>query len=526
MTTTYSRLRLILGDQLNARHSWFKEQDANTLYVIAELHQEAQYVVHHVQKVCAFFAAMQQFAQALSTAGFQVLHLTLDDTQDAVDLAQLVSDLINKYQIQQFEYQLPDEYRLRKQLADVRAQLTIASQAVSSEHFFLTDDELPQYFSANKAHRLEAFYRKMRKRFQILMDDDSQPEGGQWNFDANNRNKLKAADLSTVPAPLLFANDVSDILARLKRHNITTLGRGEPQLLWPVNRQQAKQLLDYFCHYCLPHFGTFQDAMTRHLNAPLDNRQWSLFHSRLSFALNTKMISPQQVIHQVLATFRAQSAVNTIDIAQVEGFIRQILGWREFVRGMYWANMPDYAKRNALLAQRELPAWFWNGNTQMNCLQHAITQSLDYAYAHHIQRLMLTGNFCLLSGISPDQVDAWYLGIYIDALEWVEMPNTRGMSQFADGGLVGSKAYAAGGNYVNKMTDYCGDCHYQVTRITEPNACPLNALYWRFMHQHQEVLNSNPRNAFVYANWKKKTAAQQQAILDRAEQCLTEIETL
>ena len=531
MTHTYSRLRLILGDQLNASHSWFKEPSPDTLYLIAELPQETNYVLHHVQKVCAFFAAMQQFAHALQAAGFQVLHLTLDDTQAFTDLPQLLGHLIEKHQIQQFEYQLPDEYRLRKQLADVSAQLAIASQAVGSEHFYLTDDELPQYFSAGKAHRMEAFYRKLRQRFHILIDADGQPEGGQWNFDANNRNKLKASDLGTVLAPLLFVNDVSEILTRLKRHNINTLGRAEPSLLWPVNRQQAKQLLAYFCQYGLPHFGTFQDAMTRQLNQPLDNRQWSLFHSRLSFALNSKIISPQLVVNTVLTYYQSQpvpehGAEPAISIGQVEGFIRQILGWREFVRGLYWANMPEYASLNTLSASRALPSWFWNGNTKMNCLQHAIKQSLDYAYAHHIQRLMITGNFCLLAGIDPDEVDAWYLGIYIDAIEWVELPNTRGMSQFADGGLVGSKAYAASGNYVNKMSDYCGACHYKVTDMTGAKACPLNALYWRFMQQHQVALGNNPRNAFVYANWQKKSPEQQAAILDYAEHCLANIEQL
>ena len=237
------------------------------------------------------------------------------------------------------------------------------------------------------------------------------------------------------------------------------------------------------------------------------------------------------MVDKVIAHYRTQqeqlpSGEPQINLAQVEGFIRQILGWREFVRGIYWANMPEYASRNALSATRSLPSWFWTGTTQMNCMKHAIEQSLDYAYAHHIQRLMITGNFCLLAGIDPDEVDAWYLGVYIDALEWVEMPNTRGMSQFADDGIVGSKAYAASGNYVKKMSDYCGSCHYQVAKTTEADACPLNSLYWRFIHQQQQLLGNNPRNAMVYANWQKKTAEQQQAILTRAELYLNAIEQL
>lgn len=531
MAKTYQRLRLILGDQLNASHSWFKDKDPNTLYLIAELRQEADYVVHHVQKICAFFAGMQQFAQALSSAGFNVLHLDLDDTQAFDDLPHLLSSLIDTHHIQEFEYQLPDEYRLRQQLADFSAGLAIASSSSSTEHFYLDDQELCKHFGAGKQHRMEAFYRKMRKRFQILMDADGNPEGGRWNYDANNRNKLKANDLASVPSPLLFTNDVSEILVRLERHQIKTMGRAQVSLLWPVNRQQAKELLDYFCRYCLPSFGTFQDAMTGQLNQRGNNKQWSLFHSRLSFALNSKIISPQLVVETVLAHYRAQkdqllSSEPHIDISQVEGFIRQILGWREFVRGVYWVNMPKYASLNALSATRALPSWFWTGKTKMSCLKHAIDQSLEYAYAHHIQRLMITGNFCLLAGIDPDDIDAWYLGIYIDALEWVEMPNTRGMSQFADGGIVGSKAYAASGNYVNKMSDYCGSCHYKVTKITGADACPLNSLYWRFMHKNKEALGNNPRNAMVYANWQKKSAEQQQAVLTQADNCLTDIEQL
>ena len=312
MAKTYQRLRLILGDQLNASHSWFQDKDPDTLYLIAELRQETDYVVHHVQKICAFFASMQQFAQALSSAGFNVLHLDLDDTQAFDDLPHLLSILIDTHHIQQFEYQLPDEYRLRQQLAEFSAGLAIASSSISTEHFYLADQELSKHFSAGKKHRMEAFYRAMRKRFQILVDADGNPEGGSWNYDANNRNKLKAADLASVPKPLLFANDVTQILARLERHQIKTMGRAETSLLWPVSRQQGKELLDYFCRYCLPLFGTFQDALTGQLNQCGNNRQWSLYHSRLSFALNSKIISPQLVVDTVLAHYRAQKACYSV----------------------------------------------------------------------------------------------------------------------------------------------------------------------------------------------------------------------
>ncbi|WP_407332501.1 cryptochrome/photolyase family protein [Enterovibrio sp. 27052020O] len=523
MTTKAARLRLILGDQLNASHSWFREQDDDTLYIIAELHQEASYVPHHVQKVCAFFAAMSAFAQALQQAGHRVLHLTLDDTAPFSDLPALLTHLIEQHGVSAFEYQLPDEYRLRQQLADFASATKVEVSAVETEHFYLSEQQLRRDFQTGKKHRMEAFYRKMRVRFNVLMDGEK-PQGGQWNFDADNRNKLKAKDIDDVPEPLLFGHDVTDILARIERHNIKVIGKPDSNLLWPITRTHANELLTFFCQHCLPSFGRFQDAMTGQTDEEGKRKQWSLYHSRLSFALNSKILSPQHVVDAAIHHYHTRP--DEISLAQVEGFVRQIIGWREFIRGIYWANMPEYATLNSLSATRDLPSWFWTGNTKMACMKHAIEQSLDYAYAHHIQRLMITGNFCLISGIEPAQVDEWYLGIYIDAIEWVELPNTRGMSQFADGGIVGSKAYAASGNYVKKMSDYCGNCHYQVSKITEDDACPLNALYWHFMDKHQDDFGGNPRTKMVYANWNKKSDEQQRAVLGKAAHSLKNIEKL
>ena len=253
-----------------------------------------------------------------------------------------------------------------------------------------------------------------------------------------------------------------------------------------------------------------------------ENR-WTLFHSRLSFALNVKMLNPREVVAAALHAF---SNDDRIDIAQIEGFVRQILGWREFIRGVYWANMPEYADTNFFAAQRPLPDFYWDGDTKMSCMKEAIGQSLDFAYAHHIQRLMITGTFGLLSGINPDDMDAWYLGIYIDAVEWVEMPNTRGMSQYADGGLVGSKPYAASGSYVNRMSDYCKSCHYQVSRKIEPDACPFNSLYWHFMDRHRERLERNPRIGMVYKNWDRQADETKLLTLKRAEWCLENLNSL
>lgn len=516
-TTRYKTLRLVLGDQLNAAHDWFADQDPSILYVIAELEQETAYVKHHVQKLCAFFAAMAEFADHLQTRGHKVLHLTLDDTCHYSDICTLVSDLVERYQVSRFEFQRPDEYRLLGQLRSIDPGQQIQIEEFDSEHFLLPFADIETEFTPGKAHRMEAFYRRMRKRFHILMEA-GQPLGGRWNYDQENRNKLRPEDIEQLPAPLLFENNVTDILARLKTHAVANFGQSQNPLSWPVNRAQAQQLLEHFCLVCLPRFGRFQDAMTRE-----GDERWTLYHSRLSFALNAKLLGPLEVIDTAIKHYEHKAG---IDIAQIEGFVRQILGWREFIRAMYWINMPDYAALNALSAERDLPAFFWSGATTMRCMSEALGQSLQYAYAHHIQRLMIIGNFCLLTGIDPDQVDAWYLGVYIDAIEWVEMPNTRGMALFADNGLVGSKPYAAGGNYIHKMSDYCQGCRYKVAAVTGHNACPFNSLYWHFMHQHRTKLEQNSRLRMLYGSWDKRSRADQKAVLNTARHYLDNIESL
>ncbi len=514
----YSTLRLILGDQLNANHSWYKSHDPNVLYVVAELQQEMHYVQHHIQKLCAFFASMESFAHALQKANHHVLHLTLDETQQYKTLPCLIKKLCKNFGAQHFEYQRPDEYRLFNQIGTI-ALGNVTVTVKDTEHFLLPYDDIFHEFSKGKHHKMEFFYRKMRQRFTILMDDALKPLGGSWNYDAENRNKLKPDDLEVIPQPLTFSRDVRAIIERLDRHGVHYFGKADEHILWPTNRQQSLQLLHFFCEQCLPLFGQFQDSMTE--KSP---HAWSLYHSRLSFALNAKMLSPLQVITTAIDAFN--NSHGKITLPQIEGFVRQILGWREFVRAVYWVNMPEYSGLNQLHADRTLPEYFWTANTKMNCMQHAIQQSLDYAYAHHIQRLMVTGNFALLTGLSPDQVDEWYLGIYIDAIEWVEMPNTRGMSQFSDGGIVGTKPYAASGNYINKMSDYCKSCHYTVSKKVEDNACPFNSLYWHFMTRHRNLLEKNPRIGMVYRNWDKQEQMIKDQTLNRANWCLDHLEEL
>lgn len=302
----------------------------------------------------------------------------------------------------------------------------------------------------------------------------------------------------------------------IRAEEVRTIGNIDPHSFkWPTSRREALELLNYFAENLLPLFGTYQDAM--------DTRGWSLYHSRLSFALNLKMISPLTVVQRCIQEFRQR---DDIELNQIEGFVRQIIGWREYMRGIYWAHMPEFGTMNFLKAKRKLPSYFWDGNTKMNCIKHAVTQSLDEAYAHHIQRLMITGNFGLLAGIDPHELDRWYLGIYIDAIEWVEMPNTRGMSQFADGGIVGTKPYNSSANYVNKMSNYCSGCTYNYKEKVGENACPFNSLYWNFYERHENEFKKNPRIGMAYRNLDRMDPEQRNKIRDRAEWVLENLDQL
>lgn len=496
-------LRLILGDQLNINHSWFDESDKNVTYVMMEVKPETEYVLHHAQKVLAIFSAMRAFAETIAKRGHKVVYFEFDDPENQHSFNNNLKRLIEDDNYERFEYQEPDEYRLGKQLSDFCRELNIDTVMVSSEHFFTDRKDVETFFKGRKSWVMENFYRDMRKKHQILMDN-GKPVGAAWNFDKSNRTKLpKNHQLSE---PLTFGLPDKELPNKLKNWGIKTFGSAEPEnFTWPVTREQSLQLLDYFVDYLLPDFGTYQDAMhTDH---------WNIYHSRLSFSMNTKMLNPKEVVKRVEEAYHASTQT---DIAQAEGFIRQVLGWREFMRGIYWAHMPQYSEKNFFNHQRKLPDFYWSGETKMQCMKSAIGQSLDYAYAHHIQRLMITGNFALLNETHPDEVDRWYLGVYIDAFEWVEMPNTRGMSQFADGGIVATKPYVSSANYINKMSNYCKTCPYDHKRTTGENACPFNSLFWNFLDKNKEMLSKNRRMNFLVKNWEKRTAENRGEVLKQA----------
>jgi len=487
------RLRLILGDQLNQKHSWFDKVDQDVTYVMAEMRQETDYVKHHIQKVVAFFIAMRSFSEELSEKGHRFIYLQISDNDNPQDLEKIIEKYIVETSAEKFEYQMPDEFRLDEQLQKICENLTIETEAFDSEHFYTNRYELRDFFEGKKQLIMENFYRMMRKKHDVMMVN-GQPDGGKWNFDHSNRKKWKGEP--EIPHERGFRKEVDSVVKEIEKTGIKTFGNIEPDNFnWPSSRKDCLSVLNYFCKNLLIHFGDYQDAM--HTDEKF------LFHSRLSFAMNVKILSPKEVIEKVLAHFYENTS--EIHISQVEGFIRQILGWREYMRGIYWKEMPNYAKLNELKNHNKLPDFFWTGNTKMNCLKHSIGQSLDEAYAHHIQRLMIIGNYALLTQIHPDEVDIWYLGVYIDAIEWVEITNTRGMSQFADGGIVATKPYVSSANYINKMGNYCSICQYSHTKKLGEDACPFNALYWNFLDEKREHFKNNNRMAMMMNLLSKKT---------------------
>jgi deoxyribodipyrimidine photolyase-related protein len=501
----YARLRLILGDQLNEQHSWFSAVDPDTVYGMFETHSEATYCRHHIQKITGFFLAMRAFADRLRDLGHRVHYRTLDETKadGTTTITAAVSHAMEHHGAHQFEYQLPDEYRLDQELKIFSEK--VGGVVYDTEHFMSGRDDLAGLFAGKKTYLMETFYRDMRRRHDVLMDPSGEPTTGQWNYDQENRGALP--DDISFPEASVYRRDASQIADLIGRHEIATMGRMQDSVFtYPVTREECLHALDDFCRNRLPFFGTYQDAMT--VSHPL------LYHANLSFAMNTKLISPREVIDAAIAAWRENQ--DTISFNQLEGFVRQIIGWREYMRGVYWARMPEFAETNSLNHQSDLPGWYWTGDTKMNCLAHAVNQSLDLAYAHHIQRLMVTGNFALILGAHPDAVDAWYLGVYIDAIEWVEITNTRGMSQRADGGLVATKPYCSSANYINKMSDYCKSCHYNHKKRVGETACPFNSLYWDFLDRHRETFTSNFRMKFMYRTWDKKSGEEKAAILERA----------
>ena len=507
-------IRLVLGDQLNPKHRWFSAVDPEVIYAMMEVRQETDYVMHHAQKVIAIFAAMRSFALQLERAGHRVRYFRIGAADNQQSIEANLQEMVDRLNATRLEWQSPDEYRLDQELARIGSRLPCEAVMVDSEHFYTLRHEVAEMFEGNARRWLmETFYRNMRKTHAVLMDGKTEPAGGQWNFDPDNRSAWRGQP--PVPKRPARAHDHALLWQEISAAGVKTFGLpAADNISWPVDRGEALADLEHFVDTRLAQFGTYQDAMA--------SAEPYLFHALVSFAINTKMISPREVVAAVEAAYREGRA----PLNAVEGFIRQILGWREYMRGVYWAKMPGFTEKNFFNNQRPLPKWFWTGETSMNCLSRVVKDSLSHAYAHHIQRLMITGNFMLLTGCHPAAVHAWYLGIYIDAIEWVEAPNTIGMSQFADGGQISTKPYVSSAAYVNKMSDYCKGCRYDHRERLGPDACPFNALYWNFYETHRDLLASNQRVAMTYKTLERMSPKDRQGIADQSKIWLERIDDL
>jgi deoxyribodipyrimidine photolyase-related protein len=502
-----TRLVLVLGDQLSPTVAALRAADrARDVVVMAEVMEEATYVPHHPKKIALFFAAMRKFARRLEAEGWRVLYTRLDDPENAESIPGELLRRAAETGAREVIATEPGEWRLVARLTEL--PLTLRMQ--EDDRFIATHAEFEAWAEGRKQLRMEWFYRDMRRKTGLLMEG-TEPAGGQWNYDHDNR-KPASNDLFRAP-PLSFDPDatVEEVLDLVGTRFPDNFGTLRP-FSFATDHMEAEQALDHFLAHHLPDFGTYQDAMLQ--------GDRTLNHAVISAYINMGLLDPLDVCRRAEAKWRAGRA----PLNSVEGFIRQIIGWREYVRGIYFLEGPCYAARNALGHSRRLPPLYWGASTKMACLAHAVGQTREDAYAHHIQRLMVTGNFALLAGVDPAEVHEWYLAVYWDAIEWVEAPNTVGMSQFADGGVVGSKPYVSSGAYIDRMSDYCRGCAYDVDKKTGQGACPFNLLYWHFLDRHRARFESNPRMAQMYRTWDRMDATRRATVIADADAFLARMD--
>jgi deoxyribodipyrimidine photolyase-related protein len=498
-------LRFVLGDHLTRDISSLRDIDpANDIVLMVEVAEETTYVRHHKQKIAFILSAMRHFAAALVAEGIAVDYVRLDDPANTGTFTGELARAVARHKLARVVVTEPGEWRVLEAMRDWPD-----TEIREDDRFFASHQRFRHWAAARKTYRMEYFYRELRRETGLLMDGD-EPAGGQWNFDHDNRKRLPKG--LAVPTRTRFAPDAitQEVIDLVGRRFADHFGDLEP-FGWAVTREDALRAFDSFIRVCLADFGDYQDAMKA--------GEGFLFHSVLSPYLNVGLLTAREVCAAAEAAWQKGAA----PLNAVEGFIRQILGWREYVRGIYWARMPDYRTTNALDADRALPLLYWSGETDLNCLRQAIGDIRRTAYGHHIQRLMVTGNFALLAGVAPAQIEDWYLSVYADAFEWVELPNVHGMVMFADGGLLASKPYAASGAYINRMSDYCAGCAYDPAVKSGPKACPFNYMYWNFLIRNEKRLSANPRMAMPYRTLAGFTAERRVEIAREAEAFLSRL---
>jgi deoxyribodipyrimidine photolyase-related protein len=504
-------LRFILGDQLDSQIASLHNADKeNDLVFMCEVADEANYVRHHKQKIAFLFSAMRHFSESLKENGWNVRYTRLDDPENAGSFSDELARAVADFEPDRIVVTEPGEWRVLEGMREWEGRFGIDVEILPDDRFYCSREQFKDWADGRKSLRMEYFYREMRKQYDILMDGD-QPIGGQWNYDKENRDPLDddvALPTHHVFRPDDITNEVIDLVKARFDNHFGSLEKFE----WPVTRAEALRALNFFIEERLPQFGTYQDAMKQ--GEPF------MFHSLLSPMINCGLLRPREVVEKAVEAYNDSHA----PLNAVEGFIRQIIGWREYVRGIYWLKMPEYKQSNELNAKRPLPDFFWTGDTKLNCLKQAITETRDNAYAHHIQRLMVIGNFALISGLSPAEVEEWFLIVYADAYEWVELPNVHGMILYADGGYLASKPYASSGAYIDKMSDYCDHCSYKVQQKNGPEACPFNYLYWNFLIENEYTLRGNQRMGMMYGTLGRMKDEKRAAIEDDSRKFLQSLE--
>jgi deoxyribodipyrimidine photolyase-related protein len=517
MSLTASNIRhlvVILGDQLNLDSAALDNFDVTQdLILMAEVHDESTHVWSHKTRTALFLSAMRHFAQALSARygpKLRLLYLALGE-HPHICLGDALFSAISNYHPEKIILVEPGDYRVQELLCATAKKCSTTIVLRDDAHFLISKQAFRQWAAPYKQLRMEFFYRHMRKTHNVMMVD-GEPAGGKWNFDADNRGAFGKAGPQNIPIAPAYSHDeiTAAVFTTVEEHFPNHPG-SLAHFIWPVTRLQALDALTAFMRDRLAHFGQYQDAMW--IDQPL------LYHSLLSSSLNLKLLNPREVIEAALVEWRSGRA----PIEAVEGFVRQILGWREFIRGMYWLDMPKMKSANHYHHKNPLPTWYWTGKTNMKCMQQSIKQTLDYGYAHHIQRLMITGIFGLLAEIEPTQVADWYLAVYVDAVEWAELPNVAGMALHANGGRFTSKPYIASGAYVKKMSNYCGYCQYRPEEKTGPKACPITTLYWNFLINHETAMTKNPRTSLMVRNVARFNEEERAAIQAQATKLITHI---
>jgi len=505
-------LHFIFGDQLSLNLSSLHHFDKNhDVILMCEVMKEATYVLHHPKKIAFIFSAMRHFVLELQGLGYEVDYVKLDDEKNSGSFEGELQRAISRHNPQKIIITEPSEYRVLEEVLKWQESYKIPVEILDDERFLCSKIEFRKWAKNKKELRLEFFYREMRKKYKILVDADLKPLAGRWNFDAENRKTPKSGMKS--PKRISHKKDnitleVLDLVAKKFPQNFGDL----LPFHFAVTRKEALIEAQHFIDELLPNFGDYQDAMVAD--------EAYLYHSLLSCYINIGLIVPLEICKMAENSYHQKKA----PINAVEGFIRQILGWREYVRGVYWLYMPQYLENNFFNATRALPEFYWGEKTAMFCLKEVVNQTKIHSYSHHIQRLMITGNFALLAGLNPKKVHEWYLAVYADAFDWVEVPNTIGMALHADGGIMASKPYAASAKYISKMSNFCKSCKFDPDEIIGENACPFNSLYWNFMKQNESRLKSNQRLKFVYPTWYKMKEEKREEILKTAKKYLEKLE--